>query len=241
MSFKSNKEIFDWLENYVVLAQNKKDISFSDIVKFDLFPKHNERNIYLIVGKSGAGKSSIVQQFIDLVDKYAKAQWKELKSYTTRPQRNATDNTHTFINQAKFNNFVLNNKLVARTKFNGYDYGATKEQIDESDFYVIDTKGIKQFVENYSGDKRIIIFNIQASPWKRFKRMVKRGDSVFQAFKRLWHDHWAFRDLYEVAGDKEIITVNANKSLDTTIKSFALKLMLDYVWEFDIMGGDIDE
>jgi guanylate kinase len=97
----------------------------------------SEKPIVLIVGESGSGKSTICQY---LSDHYG---LKELKSYTTRPQRGESDTSHTFITQEEFNYICMD--AVAYTKFDDFEYCATKGQVDSSDIYVIDISDIPEY------------------------------------------------------------------------------------------------
>ena len=74
--------------------------------------------IYLIVGKYGSAKTTIVD----------KLRWlgNSIQSYTTRPRRTEDETGHIFVNQEKFDKL----NLVAYTHFNGYDNGATQAQIE---------------------------------------------------------------------------------------------------------------
>ena len=49
------------------------------------------------------------------------------------------------------------------------------------------------FKRNYHGRKKWITVYLDVNPFTRFSRMVKRGDSIFAALKRLRHDHRAFK------------------------------------------------
>lgn len=88
---------------------------------------------YLIMGRSGTGKDTLAKE----LKTYG---LKEVLSYTTRPKRTPDENTHTFITSDMADDFP---DKVASTTINGYDYFATKQQVEEADFYVIDPNGLK--------------------------------------------------------------------------------------------------
>ena len=52
--------------------------------------------IILLAGKSGSGKSSVVEYL------YKKYGLREVLSYTTRPKRSKNDNTHIFVTDEEF-------------------------------------------------------------------------------------------------------------------------------------------
>lgn len=92
-----------------------------------------------------------------------------LNSYTTRPKRTPDEVGHTFVSTEEFNKLV---NLVGYTKFNGYEYCATQEQVNNSDVYVIDPAGVEYFLKTYCGDRRFEIVYIYASESCCYRRMV---------------------------------------------------------------------
>ena len=119
---------------------------------------------YLIVGASGSGKSTIAE----LLDK--KYGLKQLISYTTRQPRYDGENTHIFVDKIEFDK--LKDK-IAYTEFDGNEYCATKEQLDNSDIYIIDPKGVEFLKEKYNNDVLRVIF-IKACGSVRYERMKAR-------------------------------------------------------------------
>ncbi len=146
--------------------------------------------VLLLVGKSGSGKDTIAKI---LSDKYG---LRQLKSYTTRPRRFTTEDTHTFVTKLPEETETV--KLIAYTEFNGFEYCATNVQVENSDIYVIDPDGVLYFMEHYCGSKKPVVVYIDM-PWrKRFARMIGRKDGVFAAAKRIIHDHFKFKSLNDI-------------------------------------------
>lgn len=144
--------------------------------------------VLLIVGKSGSGKTTITEY---LKNTY---KLKPLYSYTDRPQRYEGEIGHTFVTRQEFDKISKDN-MVAYTEFDGYRYCATSEQINNSDLYIIDKKGIDYLKERYISQKNIKTIYIQVSWYRRLYRMLKRGDSIYAAVKRLIHDFVAFKNI----------------------------------------------
>lgn len=152
--------------------------------------------IILLVGKSGTGKTTVTNI---LKKKYG---LKLLNSYTTRPKRAPNEKGHRFVTDEEFER--LKKDMCAYTSFDGYKYCATNRQIRVADVYVIDPAGVEYFMKHYKGKKKPISVELLADKKVRYDRMRKRGDSFWQAKKRLRHDKKAF------AESNADITINAN-------------------------------
>jgi guanylate kinase len=147
--------------------------------------------IILLVGKSGTGKSTLC----DYLNKYEN--WKVLKSYTTRPVRNndpSDINTHTFISKDEFDK--LKNKC-AYTKFDNYEYCATSKQVNESDIYIIDPKGVKYFREHYNGTKQPIVVYMFGKDDILKAHMLERGDNEESIESRIKNDEIEFNKFFD--------------------------------------------
>lgn len=146
-------------------------------------------NIVLLVGKSASGKTTIA-------NKLEKNWYKSvLQSYTTRPKRTQDETGHIFVNENEYENLK---NICAYGEFGGYKYCATKEQVDNSDIYIIDAQGVEFFKKYYHGKKRPIVVYISVSPIKRFFRLIKR-DGFRKGLKR-----W-FQDISHFKGVKKVI------------------------------------
>lgn len=119
---------------------------------------------------------------------------KILQSYTTRPKRTSNETGHTFVSDEEFNNLE---NICAYGEFGGYKYCATKEQVDNSDIYVIDAQGVEYFKKYYHGKRKPIVVYISISPVKRFIRLVKR-DGIKKGLKRWFQDIPHFRGVKKV-------------------------------------------
>ena len=157
------------------------------------------KGIYLIVGKSGSGKTTLVNE----LQKY---RYTSIESYTTRPKRFDNETGHTFITEEEFDQL---NDICAYVKYNGYRYCATSEQVNNSSLYVIDPDGLDYFKEHYTGSKRICAIYIDCPWYTRLHRMLKRGDSLKKAFKRIVLDAKVFANCEEKV---DFIIENKNKT-----------------------------
>lgn len=122
--------------------------------------------IFLIVAPSGAGKTTLITE---LEKQFG---LKSIQSYTTRLPRYENEVGHTFVSKDFFN--TIRQNLVAYTLYNGFEYGVTSQQIDDSDLYVVDPKGVEFFKNNYIGDKQYKIIYLDSDIATRIKRMEDR-------------------------------------------------------------------
>ncbi len=137
--------------------------------------------IICLVGESGSGKTTI-------------AEWLEqdgflvLPSYTTRPRRSEEERHHTFVTPEEFEE--VRPHLVAHTLFNGYEYGATREQVENCDVYVIDIPGVKSLIERVGRGSLIVVYLSVSEDTRRLRMTVTRGHKA--AVDRVEHDRKAF-------------------------------------------------
>ena len=176
-------------------------------------------NIYLIVAPSGAGKTTIVDYLEN------NCGLKSIKSYTTRPPRFDGETGHTFVSNKEFDNLK---DMVAFTTFANYRYCATAEQVEESDLYVIDPKGVEFFKQHYKSSKQVKIIYIETDLTLRYERMRQRAEdggaayleAVDQSLKRIVNDVSEFYDYIHHNVQVDYIVENN----DTTIEGVAEKL-----------------
>ena len=122
--------------------------------------------IYLIAGRTGAGKDHLVRL---LKDKGLKS----VLSYATRPKRYENENTHIFISDEEATRFPEEDK-VAKTKIGGYEYFATRQQVEECDIYVIDPDGIEVLTKNMPNTAFHVVY-VRADKEQRLLKAAKRG------------------------------------------------------------------
>ena len=118
----------------------------------------------LICGRSGSGKDT----FAKLLKQKG---MKDVCSYTTRPRRDGEGDTHIFISDKEVKKYP--NK-IAITEINGYTYFATKEQLEEADYYIIDPNGIDYLHSHFPEIKYRIVY-IYADRNIRKQRAISRG------------------------------------------------------------------
>lgn len=152
----------------------------------------SKRKCICIVGKSGTGKSTLVNK---LKFKYNLT---SVESYTTRPQRSNNEQGHIFITQKEF--YELPDKVATNT-FGKYDYCATRSQIDNSDLYVVDVNGVLALCDNYQGNNNkrdIYVIYLKTNFFIRLKRCIY-DNGLFNGIKRMLRDIRQFRGIRKIA------------------------------------------
>lgn len=174
--------------------------------------------LYILVGKSASGKTSLA----NILEKEHGLM--QLQSYTTRPKRYENEVGHTFISDAEFDKLE---HIVAYTEYNGYRYGATKEQVDSIDVYVLDVPGVETLLKEYDTNRTMIIFYFDATVYTRIKRMIERGDHDNAIISRLLEDEkddW-LRQLEDMpdcgTNNVSLYIIDANKEIDKVAKSIS--------------------
>lgn len=173
--------------------------------------------IYLIVGQSGSGKTTIVEQL------EAKYKLSSIQSYTTRQPRYENETGHIFISNEDFDKLK---DLVAYTEFDSNRYCATAEQVENNDLYIIDPKGIEFFLKTYKGSKVPKIIYIDSDISTRYDRMIQRSEEkgvpysrcAEIALSRIVNDCGEFYDyIHHSAYVDYTIKNNAGTSLDFVV------------------------
>ena len=174
-------------------------------------------NIFLIVGCSGSGKTTITEQ---LEQQYG---LKSIQSYTTRQPRYDGETGHTFVSDEEFDKLT---DMVAYTEFDSKRYCATAEQVENNDLYVIDPKGIDFFMKSYKGNKIPKVIFISSDLTTRYERMVRRAEvkgstyieAVDIALGRIKNDVNEFYDyIHNRASIDYIVNNNQNDNLNNVV------------------------
>lgn len=166
--------------------------------------------IFLIVGESGSGKDTLVSSMCNDYN------YKQVLSYTTRPMRVGEGATHRFIDADSVDKY--RDEIVAYTKIGEYEYFATKSQLKEADFYIIDYEGVKYMnsLNLDMSDIRFITIFINTPRKIREERVLNtRKDNITTFYKRCFNEDIQFKEML-IKGDFDysILNIDFNKSYE---------------------------
>lgn len=123
--------------------------------------------LFCIVGRTASGKDTLTNQLCKNMN------MKQLISYTTRLPRYSGENTHIFVTLDDYTKDVVENNIIAQTVINDCVYWATEQQVYDSDFYIIDPKGLEE-LKNRNLNLHIVTIYITAEEEVRRRRFLMR-------------------------------------------------------------------
>lgn len=177
----------------------------------DFKPK---KTIFCIVGESGSGKDTLVEYTL----KEFKLQLKPVISYTDREMReNETDGIeHNFLNKDTMTSLLHEADIAAYTKIGDVRYCTTIQDIEDSDIYIIDPEGLKNFKDMCSDDFNIVSIYIDCPLEERRKRAKNRSDFNSSFEKRVLVESEQFSEFRKSHGYDHVID---NGAMSTIYKS----------------------
>lgn len=155
----------------------EKEVTYvlRDAEEYGLMPGHcviglgkpiTKPNIkYLIVGRAGVGKDTLAKAL-------GERGMKQVRSFTTRPKRTDDEDTHIFVSPETAGG--IGNR-IAETTVNGYEYFATKEQIDSANLYIVDPKGFTDITSRMP-DTAFIVLHVTANKDEAKAAAVERAE-----------------------------------------------------------------
>lgn len=156
----------------------------------------SKKKIFLIVGRTCTGKSSLAREMCDRLGV------KQVVSYATRPRRKSEKEgaDHYFIKSHDVEKYQ--DQMAAYTKIGDYEYFTTYQTLDESDVYVIDPVGIRELKKRCGGkyDFVTIYIRVPRAKWQQLmkgrgveKNRITQEDAQFTAYE---NDHgWDYHIL----------------------------------------------
>lgn len=131
---------------------------------------NNEHVVILLVGRTGSGKSSLIQKLCE------RTGMRQLISHTTRQPRQDKNDDHVFVTVDDYLKAKANDEIAAETEIAGNYYYATKGQLYEADLYTIDPTGRDVLLNMNLPNIRFVTVYISCPDEERMLRAEKRGD-----------------------------------------------------------------
>ena len=150
---------------------------------------NKEHVLMCVMAESAAGKDRLVNELCN------RNHLTQLISYTTRARRANEDDTHIFVNEETYQQMKDDNNIAAYTYINGNHYWSTINQLYESDFYVIDPRGVESLKALNLPKLHLITVYVNVPEDTRKERARLRGDDMNVYRNRCLSEREQFRDM----------------------------------------------
>ena len=169
--------------------------------------------LFCFAGESGAGKDSVVKEL------EKKGYGKSICSHTTRPMRDGEEDgrEHWFDTPELFHFLQRTHpeSVLAYTKIGEIEYMAMVEQLEESNFYVIDPHGILNLKSRFPDIPMIVIY-ITSSEETRRERASSRSDFSSAFNNRIIAEREQFKE-FSLNKEYDYVVYNEEKSFEETL------------------------
>lgn len=168
-------------------------------------------NIVALIGKSGAGKDSMMQQVLKLLaEKNITAEVHEIISCTSRPMREgeAYGVNYYYYYPDDFATKIINGEMLEFTQFNNWWYGTGYDSVRSDSVINIgafNPAGVRQLLDRQ--DCNVTVYWITTPDKQRLYRQLDREDdpNVKEIIRRFSADEEDFSDI-----DFDYIEINNN-------------------------------
>lgn len=150
---------------------------------------NDEHVLMCVMAESAAGKDRLVNELCN------RNNLTQLISYTTRVRRSNEGDTHIFVDEETYQQMKDDNNIAAYTYINGNHYWSTINQLYESDFYVIDPRGIESLKALNLSKLHLITVYVNVPEDIRKERARLRGDDMNVYRNRCLSEREQFRDM----------------------------------------------
>lgn len=171
----------------------------------------------VLVGGSASGKSTIEKELS------SKHGYKKIISYTTRKPRPGEENgvDYHFVSDEEFDSLKLNGYFVENTMYNGWKYGAPKNQCDDNTVFVVNPCGLRQIKK--VKDINVISFYIDVPRRDRLIKILQRGDNIDESIRRSIHDDGQFTGI-----EDEVDFIVNNEGYHISVQELAKNIKIAY-------------
>lgn len=172
---------------------------------------------YIIIGPSGAGKTSLAASCFEAKQK--------IISHTTRPPRVGEKNgiDYYFVSHTIFKSMAAKNEFAEYDVYADNYYGVSKVELEEKltagdCFDVLTLSGFLNLYKQYG--EIIIPVLLKISEGTVTARLQQRGENMENIQQRLDNYHREVRSYHKLQSFNKLITIQADKSLNQMIQEF---------------------
>lgn len=178
--------------------------------------KKMNKPIFVVMGKSGCGKSEIVSRLCGATGIC------RIKTTTTRPKRSENDNEYRFEELPKFHDDAEKGRYIAIRQLSLLDfYGIDKHNLDKGGIIVADFKG---FTELYGRDLNVVGIYIDADRNVRLERLKQRSDFDLEHFEQRALDDDAQFSLEEIKELSRLVPIYILENNDADLDGLLDKI-----------------
>lgn len=170
------------------------------------------KNIYVLTGMSGVGKTSVINEIIKAGSFYYP------KMYTTRPIREHIIDGKIHVDENSYEK--LPHKVV-EFLYNQHKYAITDSEVQKANIFDLAPSGFRSLKENYNGDKQIKVIYIWIDEYERIRRMKERGENQESIYSRLQYEKIEYQNI-EKDADYTIKNDDFEKCINKILSIIAL-------------------
>jgi guanylate kinase len=170
--------------------------------------------VIAIIGASATGKTTIER----ILEKQG---LERIISYTSRPMRKneISDIDYHFISDTEFLEKLEYNFFAEHTSYRGWHYGISKNDCANNKVAVVEPVGFRR-LKKIEG-LNIRSFYIKTDDRTRMIRMLKRGDDIAEAIRRMYSDQGSFNGIED---EVDYIIENPDGKLDEAVQQIKERL-----------------
>jgi len=141
----------------------------------------------VLVGKAAAGKDHLRKRLIERGFKFG-------VSCTTRPPRVGEQNgkDYYFLSEQDFLDLVNLGDMVEYQQFNGWFYGLTRDEFQDSDVIILNREAVDMLPEDIRKECMVMFLDIDINT--RLERMQERKDTADSLERRIMADEQQYVD-----------------------------------------------